>query len=194
ASGPSSDLDLGAVPGKIFIQAEGGFGGPGNDGNGGTANLSAGRDIRVNLSEFNVSVMFFFPGIDAAPAGDNGYGANYNFTAGRDISVANASINASAVGNGAGGIVSLQAGGRLVVDSSIFANGSGTGGNGGTITLLTNGPAELVIGSNDGTSFVNGSLNAAAGTDGTGGAISATSNGTGGMEVEGLGSLNVSTP
>jgi len=104
-------------------------------GNGGTINVSTGGDLVV---DHNV--------LEAGPQGANGNGAHYAFSAGGTLVVDD--LDASGVGNGAGGTIALDFGSALPfvvggssltngVTGSLVALGAGTGAD-GTVSFSNN--------------------------------------------------------
>lgn len=162
SSDPSSNVLIGNSIGNIRFFARG----TGAGGNGGTINITSGKDI----------VMIANTALQAQPAGAgaSGNGGHYNLTAGRNVNLAT-SFNANAVVSGNGGSIAIDthstsafavgvSGSPNGVFGSLSAQAVGSG-DGGTISIKNSGTGGIQH------NFNPGNINVSAVGNGKGGAI-----------------------
>lgn len=170
APGIAGSLTVGGAAGEFSIAAQGG----GTSGDSGTVTVSAGSDLTVDGS----SLML-------APLGANGKGATLALnagTAGTATMTINNDIDASGVGTGQGGSLTLKSTGNISSDSSLIADGGATG-KGGTIKIEYASVTTFALGVASANGIAVGITALGGGTSGDGGEVSILNNGTGAISL-----------
>lgn len=136
------DISIGGGAGQIQIQARGAASG----GNGGTVNISSGRQLNITPNSLN---------LNASPQAGNSRGAFYSFHAAGNLFI-DGSLSADAAGTGYGGSIILTSSSSLPFEISASAAGNGvTGvlsvvGSGNVAPVLSitnNGTGGITVGS-----------------------------------------------
>jgi len=157
--GTDGDMVIGSGAGNFILSATGGS----SSGDGGSVTLqSIFGSVTVDAAFLNV-----------APLGTSGNGGNFTFDVHQTLSFVGGNIiNASAVGNGNGGIIDVLFAGTLQLPAAgpftFASNGAGTG-NGGFLSLTLGG--DLAIGSGAGQLIISSTGGSPGSASGNGGPV-----------------------
>lgn len=135
--------------------------------------------------------------LSATGSGSSGQGGTISLSSGRHLTIAPGSVTADPGTSGKGATYSFTAGatgttGNLYISGSLSANGAGSLGQGGSITLVARSSSVFNVAAGATTNGVSGTLSANNSSSSMiGGTISITNNGTGGITLGALANLSV---